>query len=99
MHSIEHLSSRLPSLCERLGVLYVDMFGSFARGEAEARSDLDLVIEFDMTCGGAISRRFFTFIREVEELFEGPVDVLTEGSIKNPILRRNIDKERIRIYG
>jgi predicted nucleotidyltransferase len=30
-----------------LGVLHVDVFGSVARGEATAESDVDLLVDFD----------------------------------------------------
>jgi len=35
---------------------------------------------------------------KLEEFFHRKVDLLTNSSIKNPILRKNIDKTKILIY-
>jgi predicted nucleotidyltransferase len=44
------------------------LFGSVVRGEAHAGSDLDLLIEFDDTIGGMVTRGFFEEGDALEEL-------------------------------
>ncbi len=34
----------------------------------------------------------------LEAVFDRPVDLLTERSIRNPIFRRSIEKKRLRVY-
>ena len=43
------LAALLPELRERYGVRSLAIFGSYARGEQTASSDLDVLVEFDPT--------------------------------------------------
>ena len=43
------LAELLPELSERYAVRALSIFGSFARGEQTAESDLDVLVEFDRT--------------------------------------------------
>lgn len=99
MHSLDKIRDALPKLCRKLGIVRVDVFGSFARNEATEFSDLDLLIEFDEEFDAPLCNRFFDFLTEIEAIFGNRVDVLTDESIQNPVLRRAIERDRIRIYG
>jgi len=99
MISIGELQRELPQLCERHRIAYVDAFGSVARGEQNTGSDVDLVIEFLEPRQEAISKRYFGFLHDLEDRCKTHIDVLTERSIKNPHLRRKIERDRVRIYG
>lgn len=41
------LRAQLPDLKERYGVRSLALFGSYARGQETAQSDLDVLVEFD----------------------------------------------------
>lgn len=43
---LERLSAEKQKLSQRFGITALGLFGSFARGEATATSDIDLVIDF-----------------------------------------------------
>ena len=45
------LASLLPELREQYSVRTLSIFGSYARGEQTAESDLDLLVEFEKTPG------------------------------------------------
>ena len=79
------LRALLPGLRERYNVRSLGLFGSYARGEADARSDVDLLVEFDTSPG------FFRFA-ELESLLEdtlgAKVDLVTRGALKPSIGRR-----------
>ena len=45
------LATLLPDLRERYSVRTLSIFGSYARGEQTAESDLDLLVEFDKVPG------------------------------------------------
>lgn len=44
---VRRLRARMPTLVERYGVKSLGVFGSYLRGEQKARSDLDVLVEFD----------------------------------------------------
>ena len=45
------LAALMPELRQQHGVRSLALFGSYARGEQTAQSDLDLLVEFDRTPG------------------------------------------------
>ena len=72
------------------GVKRLGVFGSFARDEAKASSDLDFVVEFEKkTFDAYMGLKIY-----LEELFHRPVDLVTRDSIK-PRLRETILKETV----
>lgn len=72
----------------KLGVRRLGLFGSCARGEATAESDLDFVVEFsDKTFDAYMDVKSF-----LEDLFHAPVDLVTLSAIKPrllPIIQRD----------
>jgi len=76
-------------VCAKHGARNVRVFGSVARGEAHAESDLDLLVEFEA------NRTLLdqtALIMELESLLGCPVDVVTEDGVCW-LLRRRILKE------
>ena len=74
------------------GVKSLTLFGSVARDEALADSDVDLLVEFDCPVG------LFTFVRlkrYLEEILETSVDLGAPDSLK-PYLREPVFREAIR---
>ena len=83
--------------CEEFGVKRLDLFGSLARGEATAKSDVDLLVEFEDP-DVRPSKRFFGLLHYLEDTLGCEVDLLTVRGLRNPYLRRRVLKERIAIY-
>src|SRR6266478_955667 len=76
------------------GVLSLSLFGSCARGEETAESDLDFVVEFERkSFDGYMDLKFF-----LEDLFGKPVDLVLADGIK-PRLRSVILREAIHAPG
>jgi predicted nucleotidyltransferase len=85
---------RLIEICLQYDVNYVGLFGSMARGDATAQSDIDLLVKF--SCRNS----FLSLVRLERELTTAmgkKVDVLTEGSI-HPLLRDDIFHDLKVIY-
>ena len=76
----------------RAGIRHLSLFGSVARGDAGASSDVDLAAELDPEAHiglfglGALERR-------LAELVGRQVDLLAE-PVEKPRLRANIDRDR-----
>lgn len=87
----EKLNSQLPFLKDKYHVNKVGIFGSFARGEQEEGSDIDILVEFDSPVG------FFDFIRLenfLSEKLNRKVDLVSKKALK-PAIKDDILKETI----
>lgn len=89
--ALELLSRAKPELQTRFGVIRLALFGSTARGTAKSGSDIDVLVAFD---GPATSKRYFGVQFYLEDLFGGPVDLVTEKAVR-PELRPFIERERV----
>jgi len=94
LYSIADIKRRIHPVAQRYGVERVFLFGSYARGDAQPGSDIDLRID-----SGAIQGYFKLagFYRELEEALAMPVDVLTTGSLNEEFLSR-ISNEEVILY-
>ncbi len=81
----------IPYRPERIGV-----FGSFARGENNKESDLDILIKFKDKIG---LLKLVQIEQELSDELGIPIDLVTENSLKNERLKNFIEKDLIRIYG
>lgn len=88
---LEHLRSHRDDL-KRMHVAGISIFGSAARGEMRADSDIDLLVEFDRPIG------LFHFVRVknlLEKYLGRPVDLVTKDALR-PEMKDSILKETIR---
>jgi hypothetical protein len=79
-----------------LGVAHAAVFGSVARGEARADSDVDVLVELDE----AQALGLFQYARlrlYVEGLFGGSGDVVNRRTLK-PMLRENILRDAVTAF-
>jgi uncharacterized protein len=87
----------LEQLCRRRHIRRLDLFGSRAKGTADADSDLDLLVEYEPGhVPGLIG--FLELEEELEDLFAIPdVDLVSRGGL-SPYLRDDILKTRSLLY-
>ena len=93
---IERLKAHRARL-NALGIESVSLFGSAARGEAAAGSDIDLAVRL----GGGFSRGGFDYFARLDALrnelaivLEAPVDVIEEPA-SSPDLQAEIERDRV----
>lgn len=87
------LQRRIVILLKKNGVIRAGLFGSYARGEATKRSDIDILIKF----GGRKSLLDLASLEiKLEKKSGRKVDLLTYDSI-NPLLKKRILDEEVKL--
>ena len=86
MLTVEVDLERLREVCERYGIASLEVFGSFARGEYQPDSDVDLlyVLKPDARLGFSL----FDLEDELATLFGRPVDLVARKAINKYIRDR-----------
>jgi len=82
MHTLQQILYTLrkhkPELQRRYPVARLGVFGSYARGEATEKSDIDIAVEIT----GPMGLNFVAMADEIEALFGTKTDVVPSRSIK-----------------
>jgi len=90
----EHIES-IKSFFRNKPVLKAYLFGSFARGEADDNSDIDILVELDYS--KKIGLEFIKMQLDLQELLQHKVDLLSEKAISKYI-RPLIENDKRLIY-
>ena len=88
---LDRLSASAGEMRSRFGVLRLRIFGSVARDEAGAQSDVDVLVSFD---GPATFDRYFGLKFFLEDLLGAQVDLVSEKALR-PELRSAVPGEAI----
>ncbi len=86
MPDVQLDKSKLARECRRHGIVYAGLFGSQARGEAGANSDVDVLVRFD---GRRSLIDLARIERKIGEEIGHPVDLITENAL-SPYLRDQV---------
>lgn len=70
------------------------LLGSYARGEATEKSDIDFMIVLNR----AVGMEFFGLYHFLQKEFQKDVDVLTEKEAYD-IMPESIERDKVKIYG
>jgi predicted nucleotidyltransferase len=98
MISISDKQHEIAAACRANDVKRLELFGSRARNEATAMSDVDLLVEFNDPRRAGVFDRFLTLRERLEEILNCRVDLVETSSVQNPILRRRIEQDKRTIY-
>lgn len=88
----------IEALCRQYGVRRLDLFGSAARGESTADSDLDFLVDLGDREPVHYASAYFGLKEALEALFGCPVDLVTPPALANPHFRSRIEAEHVRLY-
>ena len=75
---LQILRQHKPELQRKYPISRLGVFGSYARGEATEKSDIDIAVEIN----GPMGLSFVAMADEIEELFGIKTDVVPKRSIK-----------------
>lgn len=91
--------TKLEAICQKYGVDFLGVFGSTARREDRADSDLDLLVRFapDSKIGYF---KLFDIENQLKESFgiSKPVDIITQDAL-NPRIKDRVYSDLKTIYG
>ena len=102
-YTVEEITRRVAPVAQKYGLAAVYLFGSYARGEATAESDVDLLVDLS----GSVIRglNFVTLYHDLEAALGIRIDVVTADSLQIPTTRRGqlhfreaVQRERKMIY-
>lgn len=97
--SIQRKLSEFLALCKSHDVKTIYAFGSAVNNNFnDETSDFDLLIEIENEDPIIRGENLISIWNKLEELFQRKVDLLTNSSIRNPILKKSIDETKILIY-
>jgi len=93
------IKEKLTTLCKKHNVKLLFAFGSVLRADFdENKSDIDLIVEIDFENPIEKGEHLMQLWNELELLFHKKVDLLSSNSIKNPILKQEIENSKKLIY-
>jgi len=102
VYTIDELGRKIAPVAEKYQIPKVWIFGSYARGQADEKSDIDLVINYDAS--NAKGLRFISAAIDFEKAVGRPVDLLDEDGLNSSTtylakrVKEGYEKERILIY-
>ena len=103
-YSIEEITRRITPVAQKYRLAAVYLFGSYARGDATAESDMDLLVD---TSGTELDTLFKLggLYSDLEAALDTSIDLITLDSVQEPTDRRSqlrfreaLARERKMIY-
>ena len=102
-YTIDEIKRRVMPVAKKYNLAAVYLFGSYARGEATAESDIDLLV--DLTGSVIRGLNFVGLYNDLEEALGVSIDIVTADSLEVPTTRRGrlhfreaVRQERVMIY-
>jgi predicted nucleotidyltransferase len=96
---IEAKREEIAALCRKHHVRRLSIFGSAVRDDFDPeRSDVDVRVEFDVPEAASYLDNYVGFQDALTVLFSRKVDLLSNREIRNPYLRRAVEKDQVLLY-
>lgn len=85
-------------LCETHEVAQLHAFGSSVHGAFNGSSDVDLVVDLKTKDPLRFGELMLDLWDKLEAFFGRKVDLLTLRSVKNPVMREEIERTKVLVY-
>lgn len=96
---VEKKLSQLAALCKTHQVDSLALFGSAVHGDFGDSSDLDFLVSFSESVELLdYADNYFGLLEKLEHMFDRPIDLVSEKSLKNPILIAEINRSKVSLY-
>ncbi|MCK4993463.1 MAG: nucleotidyltransferase domain-containing protein [Candidatus Omnitrophica bacterium] len=98
MLDIKPYEEQIKKICIELQLKKLDLFGSATTENFGPNSDLDIIVEFKNDVELNRFDSYFQLKKQLQSIFHRPIDIIIDGSVKNPYLKENIAQTRKNIY-
>lgn len=99
MKIIQERINELKVLCDKHHVVELYVFGSVLTESFTSESDIDFLVQFSGVEPLDYFDNYMDFKEKLERLFSRMVDLVEIQTLKNPILKRSIDRNKVILYG
>jgi len=89
---------RIEILCERHGVLRLDVFGSILRDDFCTESDIDFLVLFKRDEQTNAFNQYFDLKEALEDLLKREIDLVCANAIRNPFFKQEVERSRQPLY-
>ena len=94
VYTIDEIREKAVPIAKKYGVKRLSLFGSYARGEADAQSDLDFLYD-DITCD--VMFAYFGFVQDLEDEFGCHVDAVSM-DIRDKKFLAEVQRDEVILY-
>ena len=95
----EYQKQMIASICKKLSVKKLFLFGSAITGTFRSSSDMDFAVLFSEELSPLEhGEAFFELKDELEALFLRDVDLISYRVVTNPIFKRELDGTKVELY-
>ncbi|HQT95482.1 MAG TPA: nucleotidyltransferase domain-containing protein [Thermoanaerobaculaceae bacterium] len=92
-------AEQLRAIARRRRVRRLAVFGSALTDQFDvARSDIDVVVEFDELAPGERADAYFSLLEDLESIFGRRVDLVERAALRNPFVRESVEATQVVIY-
>ena len=89
---------QLERICRRHRVKRLYAFGSVCTDKFNDESDIDLIVAFEQRFFNGYVDNFLSLEEELGDLFNRPVDIVTEETLQNPYFINVVNRTKTPIY-
>ena len=99
IEAVRNNISQIHDLCKSHGVESLYLFGSAAKGTYTNSSDIDFLVTFSKSVDlFHYADNYFDLIEKLTTLLEREIDLVSEKTLNNPYLIRDINNSKIALY-
>lgn len=95
LYTIDEIKTKAIPIAQQYGIETLSLFGSYARGDADDKSDIDFLIQKGKM-KGLLS--YCGMVADFEEIFHCHVDVVIKNAIKDREFLEEIQKDEVMLY-
>lgn len=94
-YTMEEIKAKAVPIAVRYGVEALSLFGSYARGEVNEQSDLDLLVRKGNMTG---LFAYCGMIADLEDAFHCHVDLVTKNAIRDEAFLQAVNRDEVTLY-